>query len=334
MKKNIISTLFFLTCFLKLNMLSMQQDSKIYVAGHRGLVGSAILNELMKQGYSEKNIITRTSEELDLRNQNDVENFFATEKPEFVFLAAAKVGGIKANMTYPADFIADNLSIQNNVINSACKHDVKKLLFPGSSCIYPRRLGPIEEKCLLDGPLEPTNEAYAVAKIAGIKLCQSIYKQHKKKFISCMPTNLFGPGDKFDLETAHALPALITKMHKAKINHEKEVIVWGTGNARREWLYVDDLAKACIFLMQHYNDNEIINIGTGIDLSMKELAEKIKKIVEFEGDLVFDSTKPEGTPQKLLDISKISKIGWKPEISLEDGIKKTYQYYLTEVFQH
>lgn len=307
-------------------LCAMQVHDKIYVAGHGGLVGSAIIRELNAQGYT--NIVVRTSKELDLRNKEAVMRFFAQERPDFVFFAAAKVGGIKANMTYPAEFIYDNLAIELNVIHAAYTHHVKKLLFLGSSCIYPRLAPqPMKEEYLLTGLLEPTNEFYALAKIAGIKLCQAYNKQYGTQFITCMPTNLYGPGDNFNLETAHALPALMAKMHKAKQDGIGQVIVWGTGSARREWLYVDDLAQACLFLMNNYNGSEIVNIGLGQDISMKELAYKIKEIVEYQGELVFDVTKPEGMPRKLLDVSKANALGWKAAIDLDSGLKKTYNWF-------
>lgn len=306
---------------------AFEKDAKIYVAGHTGLVGTALIKELSSQGYN--NIITRTSRQLDLRNQQAVYDFFEQEHPEYIFLIAAKVGGIKANISFPAEFLYDNLLIEANVIHAAYKYGVKKLLFLGSSCIYPRLCPqPMHEEYLLNGPLEPTNEGYAIAKIAGIKLCQSYNKQYGTRFICCIPTNLYGPGDNFNLETAHALPALIAKMHHAKQNRLPSVTIWGTGNARREWLYVDDLAQACLFLMAYYDESKTINIGTNTDISMKNLAYTIKNIVGFEGDLLFDTTQPDGMPQKLLNVDKASHYGWKAQTSLEDGIRKTYDAYV------
>jgi GDP-L-fucose synthase len=304
----------------------MNKNSKIYIAGHRGLVGSAIMRLLKKKGYT--NIITRARKDLDLLDQQAVRDFFMKEKPEFVFLAAAKVGGIMANKTYPADFIRENLLVQVNVIENAHLHKVKKLLFLGSSCIYPRMAPqPIMEKYFLTGPLEKTNEAYAIAKIAGIKMCQSYNKQYGTNFISVMPTNLYGQGDNFDLENAHVLPSFIRRFHEAKIKNEKEVILWGTGGAKREFLHVDDLAKACEFLMLNYNDSDIINIGTGKDITIAELAEKIKKIVGFKGKIVWDNTKPDGTPRKLLDVSRINNLGWSHSTELDDGLYKIYEWF-------
>lgn len=305
----------------------MEKTAKIYVAGHRGLVGSALVRELTKQGYT--NLVTRTSKELNLTNQQAVTDFFATEKPEYVFLAAAKVGGIMANKTAPADFIYQNLQIQNNIIENSYKNDVKKLLFLGSSCIYPKLAPqPIKEEYLLTGPLEPSNEAYAVAKIAGIKMCQSYNTQYGTNYISVMPTNLYGENDNFDLETSHVLPALIRRFDEARENNLPSVTLWGTGTPMREFLYVDDLAAACVHLMQTYdNSNEIVNIGTGEDVTIKELAETIAKIVGYTGTLEWDTTKPDGTPRKLLDVSKLHSLGFKHKTSLEDGIKMTYQWY-------
>ena len=304
----------------------MDLSSKIYVAGHRGLVGSAIVRALEKQGYD--NLILRTHSELDLLDQKSTADFFKKEKPEYVFLAAAKVGGIMANKTYPADFIYQNLQIQNNIIHHSYLNGVKKLLFLGSSCIYPKLCPqPIKEEYLLTGALEPTNEPYAIAKIAGIKMCQAYNKQYGTDFISVMPTNLYGPGDNFDLESSHVLPALIRKFHEAKINNQTEVVVWGTGAARREFLYVDDLADACVFLMNSYDNSEIINIGTGEDLSIKELAEMIKKITGFTGKINWDASRPDGTPRKLLDVSRLHNLGWKHKINLTDGILSTYEWY-------
>ena len=302
-------------------------NSKIYVAGHRGLVGSAIVRKLKKLGFN--NILTRTSKELDLCIQIDVDKFFKLEKPDFVFLAAAKVGGIKANNDYPADFIYNNIMIQTNVIHSAHKYGVKKLLFLGSSCIYPKMCPqPIKEEYILTGPLEQTNDAYAIAKIAGIKMCQSYNKQYGENFIACMPTNLYGKNDNFNLKTSHVLPALIRKFYEAKKYNKPYVEIWGTGNPYREFLYVDDLADAVIFLMENYCENEIVNVGTGEDITIKNLALLIKDIVGFEGKLKFDESKPDGTPKKQLNIEKIKNIGWKPKISLKKGIELTLQWYV------
>jgi len=309
------------------NNLAMEKNSKIYVAGHRGLVGSALMRRFKKDGY--KNLITRTHAELDLTRQKKVEEFFEKEKPEYVFLAAAKVGGIYANNTYPAEFIYSNLAVETNVIHSSYLSGVKKLLFLGSSCIYPRDCPqPMKEEYLLSGYLEPTNEPYAVAKIAGIKMCQSYNRQYGTNFLSVMPTNLYGPGDNFDLKTSHVLPALIRKFHKARTKSLSEVEIWGTGSPKREFLHVDDLADACVFLMKNYNSSEIINIGVGRDQTISELAEMIARIVEFDGRLVFNANKPDGTPVKLLDVSKINSIGWKARIGLEEGISKTYKWYV------
>ncbi len=304
----------------------MKKNSKIYVAGHRGLVGSAIIRSLVKQGYN--NLVTKTRQELDLLDSVAVANFFQKEKPEYVFLAAAKVGGILANNTYPANFIYENLTIQNNIIHNAYLNKVKKLLFLGSSCIYPKfAKQPIKEEYLLSGKLEPTNKAYAIAKIAGIIMCESYNKQYNTNFISVMPTNLYGPNDNFDLKNSHVVPALIRKFHEAKINNKNKVVLWGTGCPRREFLYVDDLAEACIFLMNNYNESEIINIGTGKDISIKELAGIIKNVVGFEGKIVWDTSKPDGTPRKLLDVSRLNKLGWKYKVSLKKGIELTYNWY-------
>ena len=304
----------------------MNSYSKIYIAGHMGLVGSAIVRALKKQGYD--NLILRTHSELDLLDQKATADFFKKEKPEYVFLAAAKVGGIMANKTYPADFIYQNLQIQNNIIHHSYLNGVKKLLFLGSSCIYPKLARqPIREEHLLTGELEPTNEPYAVAKIAGIKMCQTYNRQYGTNFISVMPTNLYGPNDNFDLENSHVLPAMIRKFHEAKISNQNEVVVWGTGAARREFLHVDDLADACVFLMNNYDDSEVINIGTGEDVSIKELAEMIKKITGFTGEIVWDASKPDGTPRKLLDVSRLHNLGWKHQINLPDGVLSTYEFY-------
>ena len=305
----------------------MKRDAKIYIAGHRGLVGSAIYRKLRSEGYT--NFITRDSKSLDLRRQADVEAFFEREQPEYVFLAAARVGGIHANNTYPAEFIRDNLVIQSNVIHSAYSTEVKKLLFLGSSCIYPKfSPQPMKEEYLLDGKLEPTNESYAVAKIAGIKMCQAYNRQYGTHFISVMPTNLYGPGDDFDLETSHVLPALIRKFHEAKVKNEPFVTVWGTGTPKREFLYIDDLADACLFLMKNYDDSEIINIGTGEDLSIGELAGHIKEITSYDGEIVYDVTKPDGSPRKLLDVSKLNSLGWKAKMGLRNGIIITYNWFV------
>jgi GDP-L-fucose synthase len=309
----------------------MEQSSKIYVAGHRGLVGSAIARKLMVSGYN--NLVTRTSKELDLRLQADVNSFFEQERPDYVFLAAAKVGGILANNTYPAEFLYDNLMIQSNIIHYAYVCGVKKLLFLGSSCIYPKLSPqPMKEEYLLDGKLESTNEPYAIAKIAGIKMCQSYNRQYGTNFISVMPTNLYGSNDNFDLETSHALPALLRKFHEAKMNKEPFVKIWGTGSPRREFLYIDDLADACVFLMQNYDEDQIINVGTGEDISIRELALLIKEITGYEGELKFDASKPDGTPRKLLDVSKLTDLGWKAKTGLRGGIAKTYQWYKEAVY--
>lgn len=302
----------------------MNNTDKIYIAGHLGMVGSAIKRKLEKLGYN--NFILKNSKQLDLRNQELVNKFFVKEKPDFVFLAAAKVGGIVANNSYKADFLYENLMIQSNVINAAYKNDVKKLLFLGSSCIYPKfAKQPILEEELLSGKLEPTNDAYAIAKIAGIKLCESYRLQYGANFISVMPTNLYGPNDNYDLNTSHVLPALLKKMHIAKIKNLSSVEIWGTGNPKREFLHADDLAGACIFLMNSYNEKDFINIGTGEDISIKDLAFLIKEIVGFNGDIVFNTDKPDGTPRKLLDVGKLNKLGWEYKISLEEGIKQVYE---------
>ena len=303
----------------------MLKSAKIYVAGSNGMVGSAIVRTLEANGYL--NIVVKSSKELDLKNQQAVHDFFNQEQPEYVFLAAAKVGGIHANNTYPATFIYDNIMIQSNVIQAAYEFNVKKLLFLGSSCIYPKFAPqPIKEEYLLTGSLEPTNEAYAIAKIAGLKMCQFYKQQYGCNFISAMPTNLFGINDNFNLENSHVLPALLRKFIEAKQNNKQEVTIWGSGTPMREFLFVDDLAEACLFLMENYNGIETVNIGTGEDVSIKELAETIMKIVGFEGHLVFDSTKPDGTPRKLLDVSKINNLGWKHKVTLEEGIKRTLNW--------
>ncbi|KKR12038.1 MAG: NAD-dependent epimerase/dehydratase [Candidatus Wolfebacteria bacterium GW2011_GWC2_39_22] len=304
----------------------MQKNSKIYIAGHNGLVGSALVRNLQAQGYT--NLIYKTRQELDLLDSDAVSKFFANEKPEYIFLAAAKVGGIHANNIYPAEFIFQNLQIQNNIIHNAHINEARKLLFLGSSCIYPRDCQqPIKEEYLLTGELEKTNEAYAIAKIAGIKMCQAYNKQYGTKFISVMPTNLYGPNDNFDLQNSHVLPALLQKFHDAKASNQKEVVMWGTGSPMREFLYVDDLTDACVHLMKTYEGNEIINIGTGEDIAIKDLAKLIKKIIGFEGEIINDTTKPDGTPKKLLDVSRLHSLEWKHQVSLENGIKKTYDWF-------
>lgn len=305
----------------------MNLDAKIYVAGHRGLVGSAIVRNLEAKGY--KNIICRTHKELDLTNQEDVRRFFEEEKPEYVFLAAAKVGGIHANNTYPADFIYDNLMIQNNVIKAAHDFEVKKLLFLGSTCIYPKMAPqPIKEEYLLTGSLEETNEAYAVAKIAGLEMCKFFKRQYGDNFISCMPTNLYGPNDNFDLKNSHVLPALIRKFHEAKVNNSEAVEVWGTGTPLREFLYVDDMADACVFLMENYDGEQHVNIGTGEEVSIRELAETVKEVVGFDGELVFNTEMPDGTPRKLTTVDKLHGLGWKHKVSLDKGIRLAYSWFL------
>jgi GDP-L-fucose synthase len=311
----------------------MDKRSKIYLAGHRGLVGSALKRKLESKGYT--NLIFRTHKELDLTNQQAVNEFFEQEKPEYVFLAAAKVGGILANSTYPAEFIYENLMIESNIIHAAYKYGVKKLLFLGSSCIYPKLAPqPLKEEYLLTGPLEETNEAYAIAKIAGIRLCKHYNQQYRTNFISVMPTNLYGPNDNFDLETSHVMPALIRKFHEAKINNESEVIVWGTGKPLREFMHVDDMADACVYLMENYDYSDVgefVNIGVGKDITIGKLAELIKEIVGFEGEIKKDISKPDGTPQKLLDITKLNSLGWKANISLKDGIEQTYECYQDQI---
>ncbi len=305
----------------------MNKDSKIYIAGHRGLVGSAILRALQSKGYAR--FILRSHQELELENQKDVEALFADERPEYVFLAAAKVGGILANNTYPADFIYDNIIVQTNIIHSSYKYHVKKLLFLGSSCIYPKYAKqPIKEEYLLTGELEATNEPYAVAKIAGIKMCQAYNRQYGTNFISVMPTNLYGPNDNFDLNSSHVLPALMRKFHDAKMNRQTSVALWGTGCPYREFLHVDDLADACVFLMKNYDQSEIVNIGCGEDITIKRLAELISEIVGYQGQIVWDTTKPDGTPRKLLDITKIKSLGWNPKIDLREGVTKVYKSFL------
>jgi len=302
----------------------MQLDSKIYVAGHRGMVGSAIVANLQKKGFT--NIIYKTSSELDLTNQSAVKTFFETEKPEYVFLAAAKVGGIVANNTYRADFIYENLMIQNNVIHQSYANGVKKLMFLGSSCIYPKLAPqPLKEDYLLTGLLEETNEPYAIAKIAGIKMCDAYRDQYSCNFVSVMPTNLYGLNDNYDLNNSHVLPALLRKFHEAKISNQKEVIVWGTGNPLREFLHATDMADACVFVMQNYDEKGFVNIGSGEEISIKDLAFLVKEIVGFEGTITFDTTKPDGTPRKLMDNSKLTQLGWEKAISLEEGVKQVYK---------
>lgn len=302
----------------------MEQNSKIYIAGHNGMVGSAIRRRLEKEGYT--TIVVRTSKELDLRNQQQVTDFFAAEKPAYVFLAAAKVGGIVANNTYRGEFLYDNLMIQSNVIHQAYLNGVKKLMFLGSSCIYPKLAPqPLKEDCLLTGPLEPTNEPYAIAKIAGLKMCEAYRSQYGCNFITVMPTNLYGPNDNYDLTTSHVLPALLRKFHEAKLSGADSVSLWGTGSPRREFMHADDLADACYFLMQNYNEADPVNIGVGDDIMIKELAELIQKITGFIGKINWDSSKPDGTPRKLMDVSRLNKAGWKASISLEDGIRQVYK---------
>lgn len=314
----------------------MDKESKIYIAGHKGLVGSALMRILQSNGYS--NLIGRTHAELDLTNQDKVDAFFSIEKPEYVFLAAAKVGGIHANNTYPADFIYSNIQIQNNIIEMAYRHNARKMLFLGSSCIYPKFASqPMDEDQLLAGKLEPTNEPYAIAKIAGIIMCQSYNRQYGTNFISAMPTNLYGPGDNYHPENSHVIPALIRRIHQAKQEMLDEVVIWGTGNPLREFLYSDDLARACVYLMENYDvtghprGGDIVNIGSGIEVSIKTLAETVKKVVGYEGKLSFDTSKPDGTPRKLLDVSKLHKMGWRHEIELEIGLKRAYEDFKLNV---
>ncbi|WP_185212947.1 MULTISPECIES: GDP-L-fucose synthase family protein [Sphingobacterium] len=305
----------------------MEKQAKIYVAGHRGMVGSAIYRKLKELGF--ENIIVRTSKELDLRDQQAVKEFFETEKPEYVFLAAAKVGGIMANNVYRADFIYENLAIQNNVIHYSHENDVKKLMFLGSSCIYPKMAPqPLKEDYLLTGTLEPTNEPYAIAKIAGIKMVESYRMQYDDNYISVMPTNLYGINDNYHPENSHVLPALIRKFHEAKVNNSPTVNIWGSGKPMREFMFADDLADACVFLMENYNDLQFVNIGVGEDISIRELAELIKEVVGFQGELEFDSSKPDGTPRKLMDVSKLTSLGWKAKTNLKEGIKLAYEDFL------
>src|SRR5881394_2319230 len=308
-------------------ILSMQKSEKIFVAGHRGMVGSALIRAFEAAGFSK--LLKRDRSQLDLGDDAAVTKFFAKEKPEVVIFAAAKVGGIKANNEQPVEFLLENLRVQNNVIAAAHESGVRKLLFLGSSCIYPKLAPqPIPESALLSGPLEPTNEAYAIAKIAGIKLCQAFAREYGANFISAMPTNLYGPNDNFDLETSHALAALLRKAHEAKTRKDRELIVWGTGKPRREFLHVDDLASACLLLLEKYDSPEIINVGCGEDSSIRELAELICEVVGFDGELAWDTTKPDGTPRKLLDVTKLRALGWKPAIPLRDGIKRTYNWFV------
>ena len=309
---------------------SLEKQAKIYVAGHRGMVGSAIVRKLQVLGYT--NLVLKTSAELDLRDQAKVAAFFAAEKPDFVFLAAAKVGGIVANNTYRADFLYENLAIQNNIIHSSFVNKVKKLMFLGSSCIYPKLAPqPLKEAYLLSGYLEETNEPYAIAKIAGIKMCEAYRAQYGCDFISVMPTNLYGPNDNYDLENSHVLPAMIRKFHEAKERGDASMTLWGTGAPMREFLHADDLAEACIYLMETYSDAELVNIGTGIDVTIKELADTVKEIVGFEGSIQWDTSRPDGTPRKLMDVSKLHSLGWKHKIELKDGIALAYQDFLTNV---
>lgn len=306
----------------------MEKTDSIFVAGHNGLVGSAILRELKRQGHT--NLTCKSRQELDLQSGAEVTQFFKDERPDYVFMAAAKVGGIHANNTYPADFIYQNLMVQNNIIHNSYLNNVKKLLFLGSSCIYPKHCPqPMKEEYLLSGPLEPTNEAYAVAKIAGIKTCSSYRRQYGSDFISAMPTNLYGINDNFDLQNSHVLPALLRKAHEAKMSNAPSVTIWGTGSPRREFMYVDDMAAACVFIMQNYSDSEIINVGTGEDVTIKELAEIIVVAVGYQGELRFDESKPDGMPRKLLDVSKLRSFNWTASTDLRDGIASTYEWYLS-----
>jgi GDP-L-fucose synthase len=309
---------------------SLEKEAKIYVAGHRGMVGSAIVRKLQQEGYT--NLVLKTSTELDLRDQVKVASFFASEKPDYVFLAAAKVGGIVANNTYRADFLYENLAIQNNIIHSSFVHKVTKLMFLGSSCIYPKLAPqPLKESYLLSGYLEETNEPYAIAKIAGIKMCEAYRAQYGCDFISVMPTNLYGPNDNYDLENSHVLPAMIRKFHEAKVRGNESMTLWGTGAPMREFLHADDLAEACVYLMETYSESELVNIGTGIDVTIKELAETVKEIVGFPGTIQWDTSRPDGTPRKLMDVSKLHSLGWKHKIELKEGIALAYQDFLTNV---
>lgn len=308
----------------------MEKAGKIYVAGHNGMAGSAIVRKLKAEGYSE--FVFRSSTELDLRDQSAVARFFNEEKPDYVFLAAAKVGGIYSNNKYRAEFLYDNLAIESNIIESAYRNNVRKLMFLGSSCIYPKMAPqPLKEEYLLTGKLEPTNEPYAIAKIAGIKLCEAYRDQYGSNFIAVMPTNLYGPNDNYHPENSHVLPALLRKFHEGKVNNQPDVPVWGTGNALREFLHVDDFADACVFLMNHYNEKEFVNIGFGKDISIKDLAYLIKKITGYNGEIIFDTNKPDGTPRKLMDTSKLNALGWKPKINLEEGIASVYKDYVLNI---
>jgi GDP-L-fucose synthase len=309
--------------------VQLPRDSKVFVAGHRGLVGSAIVRKLESEGFSK--ILTASRDELDLRNQSEVSHWFKANRPDYVFLVAGTVGGILANTTRPADFIYDNLMIHGTVVHAAHEYSTSKLLYLGSSCIYPRASRqPITEDQLLTGPLEPTNEWYAIAKIAGIKLCQAFRRQYGCDFISAMPTNLYGPGDNFDLESSHVLPALMRKFHDSRGGSDPEVVVWGTGSPMREFLHVDDLADACLFLMEHYSDDAHVNVGTGVDLSIRELAERMRDLVNPHARLVFDSSKPDGTPRKVLDVSVLNDLGWAPRYDLDSGLRSTYDWFVAE----
>lgn len=319
----------FIFYFLLFTLKTMEKHQKVYIAGHRGMVGSAILRKLKEEGFD--NIVVSTSDKLDLRDQRQVADFFTKEKPDFVFLAAAKVGGIVANNTYRAEFIYENLMIQSNVIHQSYLNGVKKLMFLGSSCIYPKLAPqPLKEEYMLTGPLEDTNEPYAIAKIAGIKMCDAYRAQYGCNYISVMPTNLYGPNDNYDLQKSHVLPALLRKFHEAKVNGEKDVTVWGSGKPLREFLHADDLAEACYYLMQHYNEAGLVNIGVGEDISIRDLAELVKKISGFAGEIVWDTSKPDGTPRKLMDVTKLHSFGWKAKIGLEDGIRRVYEEKFAE----
>lgn len=314
-------------------MILMNRDSKIYVAGHAGLVGSAVFHKLERDGY--KNIVKKTHQELDLTHQSEVKDFFKSEKPQYVILAAAKVGGIHANQTHPAQFIYENLTIQTNIIHSAYLNEVEKLLFFGSACSYPRDCPqPMKEEYLLSGYLEPTNEPYAVAKIAGIKMCEAYNKQYKTNYVCAIPTNVYGLQDNFNLDNSHVIPALIVKFHTAKMQEQKSVKLWGTGNPVREFIYVDDLAEACLFLMQNYNSSEIINVGSGEEISIKNLACLMKEIIGYRGEITFDTSRPDGAPRKVLDGSKLKNLGWEVKTSLKEGISKTYHWYLKHAEKH